>query len=404
MKKNIKNVLNAFLNFGIEFGFYVSIISLLFITRIPLYYQGFGAGITILFWLVKSLLNKRFIYKHYPWHWTELFICIWIWTGFFWSIEPQQTVLYGIVFTSGCILEVLISSNIVKKGHVIRILTLLFILLFGYAVYYIKNNVAEIIPLLKLSTVWRSQFDVKGVEISFNTAIGGRNSLGGVYSLILPLSVAISFFGIKFKELKKYLPKLSWLYFIIKPLAISFSITFFAMVMFSGSRGSYLGMVAGLIFLVLAYLKWEWTIIAGLTATLFSFIPITQIWLKNVYFETISADIGRNVIWQNTTELLKLYWVTGIGVGSFQTVYNLYFPSTTGSGFIHAHNFFLNVGVEMGVIGLFLFCILWFQYIYFGTLFGRRKLKLYPFLASINIGLASMVFGYLIRCLVDYTI
>jgi O-antigen ligase len=292
----------------------------------------------------------------------------------------------------------------VKKGQTIRIISFLFLLLFGYAAYYIKNNISEIIPLLKLSTIWRSQLDVKGVEIAFKTAIGGRNSLGGIYSLILPLSVAISFFGIRYKELKKDVPKLKWLYFISKPLSIAVSLTFFSMVMFSGSRGSYLGMVAGLIFLVLAYIKWEWTVIAGLLATLFSLIPVTQNWLINIYFETISADIGRNVIWQNTTELFKLYWVTGIGLGSFQTVYNLFFPSTAGSGFIHAHNFFLNVGVEMGIVGLVLFCILWFQYIYSGTLFGRMKMKTSPFQASINIGLSSMVFGYFIRCLVDYTI
>ena len=58
-------ILNVILNAFIEMGFYISIVSLLFITKYPLYIQAFGASFSVFFWGLKCLLNKKWIYKHY---------------------------------------------------------------------------------------------------------------------------------------------------------------------------------------------------------------------------------------------------------------------------------------------------------------------------------------------------
>jgi O-antigen ligase len=123
-----------------------------------------------------------------------------------------------------------------------------------------------------------------------------------------------------------------------------------------------------------------------------------------VFLETISGDISRITIWQNSVELWKLLWVTGTGLGTFQTVYTQFFLPAGEKEFIHAHNIFLNVGIELGLVGLLLFVVLGFQFIYYGVFLGRQKWPKSSFLGSINIGLAALVFGYLIRCLFDYTI
>ena len=63
--------------------------------------------------------------------------------------------------------------------------------------------------------------------------------------------------------------------------------------------------------------------------------------------------------------MLKDYWLTGIGVGSFSLIYPLYFFTAANS--YHAHNLFLQVGLELGVIGFAVFVLLlifWCQRLY----------------------------------------
>jgi O-antigen ligase len=103
-------------------------------------------------------------------------------------------------------------------------------------------------------------------------------------------------------------------------------------------------------------------------------------------------------------ELFHLVWIGGTGLGTFQYAYKMLFTPENQKTFIHAHNIFLNVGIELGLIGVVLFTILSLQFIIYGISSGRKNRHVSPFFASIHIGLASLVFGYIIRCLFDYTI
>jgi O-antigen ligase len=393
-------VLNIILNAFIEMGFYISILFLLFITKYPLYFQGFGAIISIFFWCLKCLVNRKWIYKHYPWHWTELLLCSWIWIGLFWSVQPHQTILYGIIFTSGCIIEVLLVSVFQKKEQVLRIVLILFLLLVGYAIYFILQNWKSILPLLQWGTIWRSQLEVYGAQINFGTPIGGRNSLGGLYSLLVPFSCSIAIFGICWKEFSHR----KWLYFVYKSFFLGTTILFFSMVVFSGSRGSSVGMIFGLLCLILSNLQWQWTLIAGYATAILVSIPTPRNWFTRILLETLSGDMARIFIWQNSMELFHLVWIGGTGLGTFQYAYKMLFTPENQKTFIHAHNIFLNVGIELGLIGVVLFTILSLQFIIYGISSGRKNRHVSPFFASIHIGLASLVFGYIIRCLFDYTI
>jgi hypothetical protein len=400
MKIDKNSVGNAFFNAGIEIGFYLSILTLLFITKLPLYCQGLGALVSLFFWGSKCIVYKKWFYKHYPWHWTELLLCGWIWIGLFWSVQPSQTILQGIIFTSGCIIEVLFVSVFTKKRQILRILIFLFLLLAGYAIYYLHLHWDKLSGLLQFGTVWRSQLEVAGVQVDFGTPIGGRNSLGGLYSFLVPFTFSISFFGIQWRSFKTK----PWAFFALKTWFLFISLLFFAMVVFSGSRGSSIGMAFGLIFLVLANLQWYWTLIAGYLTAILVAIPSSRNWFLRILMDTLSGDMSRILIWQNSVELLKLLWIGGTGLGTFQHVYKMFFPPQNQNAFIHAHNIFLNVGIELGFVGAILFLILGLQFIFYGLTLGRKNCSSHPFFASIQIGLASMVFGYLIRCLFDYTI
>ena len=393
-------ILNVILNAFIEMGFYISIVSLLFITKYPLYIQAFGASFSVFFWGLKCLINKKWIYKHYPWHWTELLLCSWIWISLLWSVQLNQTMLQGIIFTSGCIIEVLLVSVFQKKQQVLRILFILFLILVGYAIFFIVQHWKSVLPLLRWGTIWRSQLEVSGVEVNFGTPIGGRNSLGGLYSLLVPLSASIAIFGIRWKEFAQH----KWLFFLFKSFFLSTTILFFSMVMFSGSRGSSIGMVFGLLCLLLSNLQWQWTLIAAYTTAVLVSVPTTRNWFTRILLETLSGDMARIFIWQNSLELFHLVWIGGTGLGTFQYAYKMFFSPENQKTFIHAHNIFLNIGIELGLVGVVLFTILGLQFLIYGISLGRKNKHISPFFASIQVGLASLVFGYIIRCLFDYTI
>ncbi|MDH4223022.1 MAG: O-antigen ligase family protein [candidate division Zixibacteria bacterium] len=69
------------------------------------------------------------------------------------------------------------------------------------------------------------------------------------------------------------------------------------------------------------------------------------------------ADI-RSVIWSTSFDIFTDYPIFGIGFGNFQEFYRMYLkvPSVI---FEHAHNDFLNVAVNAGIIGLSAFIFFW---------------------------------------------
>ena len=81
------------------------------------------------------------------------------------------------------------------------------------------------------------------------------------------------------------------------------------------------------------------------------------------------ADI-RSVIWSTSFNIFKDYPIFGIGFGNFLEFYRMYLkvPSDI---FSHAHNDFLNVAVNAGIIGFSAFIFLWV--VLFKNLLRRYK-------------------------------
>jgi len=129
------------------------------------------------------------------------------------------------------------------------------------------------------------------------------------------------------------------------------------------SRGAYIAtaVVVCLVFI----LRWPrtWPIItlvllAG--AGLVYWIEIDSIIGYSAYDNSINSFSGRTDIWQRAVELIIDFPFTGAGIGTFgEVVPNLYpyavFPLTpTGRRFQipHAHNLFLQIGVDLGILGI----------------------------------------------------
>jgi putative inorganic carbon (HCO3(-)) transporter len=123
------------------------------------------------------------------------------------------------------------------------------------------------------------------------------------------------------------------------------------------SRGAW--MAFGGILAVLSLLRWRrgWILLlAILTAGLVS-IPLFG--LSNLMEALTANDAlggldGRLEIWSRAVYLIRDYPVTGIGMGTFVNVVDGQYPffRFLPGQIVHAHNLFLQVAVDLGLLGL----------------------------------------------------
>ncbi len=133
------------------------------------------------------------------------------------------------------------------------------------------------------------------------------------------------------------------------------------------SRGAWLGLLAGLLlFLLIWNRRTIYLILAGAAAV--PFLPAVLPASIVSRFSSIGniADTSTSYrvnIWRGTLRMLRDYWVSGIGIGEapWYLVYPRYSLAAIETA-PHAHNLYLQILTELGVVGLALLLILLFLY------------------------------------------
>jgi putative inorganic carbon (HCO3(-)) transporter len=170
------------------------------------------------------------------------------------------------------------------------------------------------------------------------------NVLAGSMILILPFSVAILIFNRK---------NLSLLEQIITTL---FTILFLSVIFLSEARGAWIALFFSL--LVLLSMKWKWGWLLVIVSLLS--LPISWIWFRGSYFSyyVIGGFIGslnnRVDIWARALFLIKNFSLSGIGFGRFEDTVRIFYPflEPSGNPIPHAHNLFLQIALDTGILGL----------------------------------------------------
>lgn len=173
------------------------------------------------------------------------------------------------------------------------------------------------------------------------------NILAGALLLPIPLFVALTIRTGWAK--RRWLPL--FLLLILLPMV--------ATLILAQSRGSYLALTVAL--MVLFILRWPWSGVAMGVA--FATVAIVLSVDGAVLFlgtfgsdGTVTSFSGRLEIWQSTLQALVDYALTGVGLGQFDLVVPAAYPSPIWNGRIpHAHNLFLQVGMDLGVPGMLLY-------------------------------------------------
>jgi len=168
------------------------------------------------------------------------------------------------------------------------------------------------------------------------------------------------------------------------------------------SRGAWLGLLfAGFVFVL--FLQPRLLLLTPLLLVVLYFVLPDAVINRFASIGNLgdSSTSYRVYIWMGTLAMLKDYWMCGIGPGD--AAFNLVYPKYSYSGIVapHAHNLFLQIVCDAGVVALVVFVLLLFHY--FRDLcaaFCREKdlfSRLYQTAA------VSGIAGFLVQAMTDYS-
>lgn len=151
------------------------------------------------------------------------------------------------------------------------------------------------------------------------------------------------------------------------------------------SRGAYLG--AGIVLICLA--TWRWARLRyGLPLLAVAGAYALYQWGAWSLFELLGADntFGgadwRSEVWYAAGQALHDFPYSGIGIGNFRTVLPLLYPNSaiTSAAANHAHNLFLQIGLDLGLPGLFAWLLVIGGALWQGIVLLRRPLPVASFI------------------------
>jgi putative inorganic carbon (HCO3(-)) transporter len=171
------------------------------------------------------------------------------------------------------------------------------------------------------------------------------NVMAGILVILLPIPMAGLLFG--WKQMR--LSMLAMTCISVGSMALVVGLTL--------SRGAWMGL--GAVLIVFTLLRWKrgWVLvllgsIAGIGAAYWVGIP--QVLNGLLLNSTLNGLDGRLEIWSRALSMIQDFQITGIGMGSFGPVADALYPfflEAPGS-ILHAHNLFLQIGVDLGIPGL----------------------------------------------------
>jgi len=210
---------------------------------------------------------------------------------------------------------------------------------------------------------------------------GQPNPFGGFMGLILPLSL-MSGYGVLARIWNRSDHSVQR----DDVIALCFygmaSIVLLAGLIASWSRGAWLGFIAAGLVMIFALPRKIWQ---SLSISAIAVVLLLGIWFTGVLPQSITARISsateeyftlydvrgvditsanyavveRLAHWQAALNMVDSHPWFGIGFGNYEVAYEEYrlvnWPEALG----HAHNYYLNIWAEAGILGLFAYCGLW---------------------------------------------
>lgn len=132
--------------------------------------------------------------------------------------------------------------------------------------------------------------------------------------------------------------------------------------LFTKSRGAWLGFIAGLFSLGWVRDKKVLIFIIVLLLALYFVLPQTYKTRFISSFDTNHnrSNLGRIALWKGALLMYRDHFINGVGAGNFSSIYETKYKQPNTTTTVHAHNNLLQFMAETGIIGLVAF--IWFMF------------------------------------------
>lgn len=334
-----------------------------------------------------SLMLRLFSEKNFELQYNGINKYIYIYAGVylfatFASVTVRGSLFGGLLTICFVLFSIVIVNAIESKRQVKALLFLMvcggvLVALYGFYQYMFQD---------KFGGVWVDTEMFEGMFRVYST-FANPNVLGEYFLLIIPLAVAC--------------------FFITKPLIMKFFYlgatgAMMLCLILTYSRGCYIGiLVAAALFLVLLDKRFIFLGVLGLLLMPFVLPETILNRFMSIGNMSDSSTSYRVYIWMGTIAMLKDYWFSGVGPG--QAAYNLVYPvyGYNGISAPHAHNTYLQIMCDSGIIGILAFFVVIYQY--FKALFCSYLKETDKTARILTIGAMSAIAGFLVQSLFDYT-
>lgn len=182
------------------------------------------------------------------------------------------------------------------------------------------------------------------------------NASAGGQVILAPFALALVLLALRVRS--------PWLLLVAVPALLGLA----AALLLTGSRGALVGLAAGVG--LAAYMTWRLHKRRGLggrlldVALLLAVLGAGALWYAVAFNPALDAQLGiaavqgatgstasRVQLWQDTLPLLRDYWFTGSGLAGTDMIYSTYSLLLHVPYLQHAHNLYLQVALEQGVVG-----------------------------------------------------
>lgn len=369
----------------VAFGLFVALVSLVFSSAIadcfnlPKFIVALGGIIGFSCWLMTKFFNMKVVtvYKN-PLYLPLLAFIVWEIVCLFFAANK----IYGIAeigLNVVCGVLIFIVPFILRKSSDvilffrIVVISSMFVAIYGILQHYGLDPINWQIKKSALSTL-------------------GRRNFAGEY-LVLVLPWALFCFFTSEKKLRLLFGSI----FVL--LLFHLFLTF--------TRASWIGFVISMMTLIFLKLKFKIPKAVKLVSVLIFFIMVLNAYADVFQFEqgTVKSRID---IWKTCISLIKSRPLTGWGTGNFEIAYYEFAENNPGNVLVpvnqrvsKAHNEFIEIAVENGIIGLllFLFFIFTIYKMAWDTVANKKEQPVEKF---ISISAISSITGILVNSIASF--
>ena len=304
--------------------------------------------------------------------------------GTIFSVNLRTSLLPGLLSVAFMLFAVVLYNAVTQRKQLDTLILLLVLAATAVALYGILQY---LFGWGYQSAAWVDSDMFSGISFRVPSTLDNPNMLGQYLILMIPLG------GAGLLSAKTWTSRAFYLV-CCGILCVCMILTF--------SRGAWLGLLfAGALFFLM------------LSPRLILLAPFALVALYFVLPDTVISrftsigNMGDNstsyrvYIWMGTLAMLKDYWMCGIGPGdgAFNVVYPAY--SYSGIDAPHAHNLFLQIMCDAGIVALVVFLLVLFVYARMMCVAIAREKEWKS--RVLQIALLSGVGGFLVQAMTDYS-